>query len=131
MWRVLQNFPPGRPVLAGLTDRTWGDHSRWIMDGKRFTVECEVSPGVVKIPSWKLHFSFDFEVRDSAMGLVQRLMEDQEHRTYHWIPRLAVQANKTSSGAPSSRQLKKFKVAGKAKPQSQEVKAFTSKLDKL
>ena len=74
-------------------------------------VECEVSPGVVKIPSWKLHFSYDFEVRDSSMGLVQRLMEDQEHLTYLWIPRLAVQANQNSSGASSSRQQKKCQVA--------------------
>ena len=48
--RIVKLRSPGRAVLVGLTENTWETHRRWLMDSKRFAMELEVAPGVLKAP---------------------------------------------------------------------------------
>ena len=57
-WRMIKLRSPGRAVLVGLTENTWDTHRRWLMDSKRFAMELEVAPGVMKAPRWHLCLSY-------------------------------------------------------------------------
>ena len=121
--------------------QTWDDHRRWLMDSKRFKVVFEVSPGVTKSPSWELCLAYDYDVRNSAMELVrmkgfslvsalQAVRDDQEHRTYFWVQKLALSGNLSPAAASSSVQSRKGKGSAKGQQQSPDVRALSSKVDK-
>ena len=116
------------------------------MDTKRFAMELEVSPGVMKAPGWHLFLSYEQKVREAAMDLVRmqclplaaaldRVRNDQEHRMFHCVQLLmqpghqrATSAPASSSGSSSSA---KRSAAAASTSQPSEVTALTSKLDKL
>ena len=115
---------PGRAVLV--TENTWETHRRWLVDSKRFAMELEVAPGVMKAPGW--HFGLSYEQKG-------RVRNDQEHKMFHWVQLLmqpghqrAISAPASSSGSSSSA---KRSAAALSTSQPAEVKALTSKLDKL
>ena len=96
VWRMMKLRSPGRAVLVGLTENTWETHRRWLMDSKRFAMELEVAPGVMKAPGWHLCLSYEQKVREAVMDLVRmqclpladaldRVRNDQEHRMFHWV----------------------------------------------
>ena len=146
VWRMMKLRSPGRSVLDGLTESTWDSHRRWIMDSKRFGMELEVSPGVMRAPGWQLCLSYQQKVRESAMNLIRlqglplaaavdRVRNDQENRMIHWVQLLmqlgqqrSVSAAASSSGSSSSAKLYKGSQPGS---QSSEVKAPANKVDKL
>ena len=96
VWRMMKLRSPGRAVLVGLTENTWETHRRWFMDSKRFAMELEVSPGVMRASGWHLCLSYEQKVREAAMDLVRmqglplaealdRVRNDPEHWMIHWV----------------------------------------------
>ena len=96
VWRMMKLRSPGRAVLVGLTENTCETHQRWLMDSKMFAMELEVTPGVLKAPSWNYCLSYEQKVRGAAMDLIRmqclplakaldRVRCDQEHRMIHWV----------------------------------------------
>ena len=145
-WRMMKLRSPGRAVLVGLTENTWETHRRWLMDSKRFAMELEVAPGVMKAPGWHLCLSYEQKVREAAMDLVRmqclpladaldRVRNDQEHRMFHWVQPLMQPGHQRPISAPlsssSSSSSAKRSAAAQSTGQSAEVKALSSKLDKL
>ena len=137
---------PGRAVLVRLTENTKETHRRWLMDSKRFAMELEVAPGVLKAPGWYLCLSYEQKVREAAMDLfrmqclplakaLDRVMNDQEHRMIHWVQlfmqtgqQRAISAPASSSSSSSSA---KRSAAALSNSQPSDVKALTSKVEKL
>ena len=116
------------------------------MDSKRFAMELESAPGVLKAPGWQLCFSYEQKVREAAMDLIRlqclplaealdRVRNDQEHRMFHWV-HLFMQlghqrAISTPASSSSSSSSAKRSAAVSSNSQPSEVRALTSKLDKL
>ena len=143
VWRMMKLRSPGR---SGLTEHTWETHKRWLMDSKRFGMELEVAPGVMKAPDWPLCMTYEQKVREATMDLIrmqglplaealERVRNDSEHRMFHWVQvfsqpgqqkSLAVSAS--SSGSSSAPKQAK---AAHASGQYPESKAISSKIDKL
>ena len=117
------------------------------MDSKRFGMELEVAPGIMKALGWHLCFVVRAESsRKAAMDLIRsqgqplaetsdRVRNVQEHRMFHWVQLLmqprhprALSAPASSSGSSSSA---KRSNASQPASQSSEVKALASKVDKL
>ena len=146
VWRTMKLGSPGRAVLVGLTENTWGTHRRWLLDSKRFAMELEVSPGVLKAPGWHLCLSYEQKVLEAAMDLIRmqclpsaevldRVRNDQEHRMIHWVQLLMQPGQQRAISAPSSSSSSsssgKRSAAALSHSQPSDVKALTSKLDKL
>ena len=146
VWRMMKLRSPGRAVLVGLTENTWETHPRWLMDSKRFAMELEVAPGVMKAPGWHLCLSYEQKVREAAMDLIRmqwlplaealdRVRNDQEHRMYHWVQLFMQPGHQRDIFAPasssSSSSSAKRSAAALSNSQSADVKAHTSKVDKL
>ena len=146
VWRMMKLRSPGRSVLAGLTENTWDTHRKWLMDSKRFAMELAVAPGVLKAPGWQLCLSYEQKGREAAMDLIRlqclpsaealnRVRNDQEHRMFHSVQlfmqpghQMAISAPASSSSSSSSA---KRSAAVSSNSQPSEVRALTSKLDKL
>ena len=146
VWRMMKLRSPGRAVLFGLTENTWETHRRWLMDSKRFAMELEVSPGVMRAPGWHLCLSYEQKVREAAMDLVrlqclplaealERVRNDPEHRMIHWVQLLMQPGHQRAISAPlsssSSSSSAKRSAPASSNSQPSEVKALASKLDKL
>ena len=116
------------------------------MDSKRFAMELEVAPGVLKAPGWQLCLSYEQKVREAAMDLIRlqwlplaeavdRVRNDQEHRMFHWVQLFMQPGHQRAISAPasssSSSSSAKRSAAAASPSHSSEVKALTSKLDKL
>ena len=116
------------------------------MDSKRYAMELEVSPGVMRAPGWHLCLSYEQKVREAAMDLVRmqclplaealdRVMNDPEHRMFHWVQLLMQPGHQRAISAPlsssSSSSSAKRSAPDSSNSQPSEVKALTSKLDKL
>ena len=116
------------------------------MDSKRFAMELEVAPGVLKAPGWQLCLSYEQKVREAAMDLIRlqclplaealdRVRNDQEHRMFHWVQLFMQPGHQSAISAPasssSSSSSAKRSAAAASPSHSSEVKALTSKLDKL
>ena len=116
------------------------------MDSKRFGMELEVSPGVMRAPGWHLCLSYEQKVRGAAMDLIRlqglplavaldQARNDQEHRMIHWVQLLMQpgQLRSVSVPASSSGSSRSAKLSKGAEPasQSSEVNALASKVDKL
>ena len=71
VWRTMKLRSPGRSVLDGLTENTWEAHRRRLMDPKRFGMELEVAPGVMKALGCHLCVSYEQKVREAAMDLIR------------------------------------------------------------
>ena len=109
-------------------------------------MELEVAPGVLKAPGWQLCLSYEQKVREAAMDLIrlqclplaealERVRNDQEHRMFHWVQlfmqtgqQRAISAPASSSSSSSSA---KRSAAALSNGQPSDVKALTSKVDKL
>ena len=145
LWRMMKLRSPGRAVLVGLTENTWETRRKWLMDSKRFAMELEVAPGVLKAPGWQLCLSYEQKVREAAMDLIRmqslslaealdRVRNDQEHRMFHWVQLFMQPGHQRAISAPlsssSSSSSAKRSAAAASTNQSSEVKALTSKLDK-
>ena len=74
VWRMMKLRSPGRTVLVGLTENTWKTHRRWLTDSKRFAMELEVAPRVLKAPGWHLSVSYEQKVREAAVDLIRMQM---------------------------------------------------------
>ena len=146
VWRMMKLRSPGRAVLAGLTENTWDTHRKWLMDSKRFAMELEVAPGVLKAPGWQLCLSYEQKVREAVMDLIRlqclplaealdRVRNDQEHRMFHWVQLFMQPGHQRVISAPasssSSSSSAKRSAAVSSNSQPSEVRALTSKLDKL
>ena len=116
------------------------------VDSKRFAMELEVAPGVLKAPGWQLCLSYEQKVREAAMDLIRlqclplaesldRVRNDQEHRMFHWAQLFMQPGHQRAISAPlsssSSSSSAKRSAAAASPSHSSEVKALTSKLDKL
>ena len=116
------------------------------MDSKRFAMELEVSPGVMRAPGWHLCLSYEQKVREAATDLVRmqglplaealdRVRNDPEHRMIHWVQLLMQPGHQRAISAPlsssSSSSSAKRSAPASSNSQPSEVKALTSKLDKL
>ena len=104
------------------------------MDSKRFGMELEVSPRIMKAPGWHLCLSYEQKVREAAMDLVRlqglplaaasdRVRIDQEHRMFHWA-QLLMQPGQ-------QRSLCKLSKGAQPASQPSDVKALSRKVDKL
>ena len=113
VWRMMKLQSPGRAVIVGLTEDTWETHRRWLMDSKRFAMELEVSPGVMRAPGWHLCLSYEQKIREAAMDLVRmqglplaealdRVRNDPEHRMIHWVQLLMQPGHQRPISAPLS-----------------------------
>ena len=109
-------------------------------------MELEVAPGVLKAPGWQLCLSYEQKVREAAMDLIRlqclplaealdRVRNDQEHRMFHWVQLFMQPGHQRAISAPlsssSSSSSAKRSAAAASPSQSSEVKAPSSKLDKL
>ena len=116
------------------------------MDSKRFATELQVSPGVLKAPGWHLCLSYEQKIREAAMDLIRmqclpsaealdRVRNDQEHRMIHWVQLFLQTGQQSAIPAPasssSSSSSAKRSAAALSNSQPSDVKALTSKVDKL
>ena len=133
VWRMMKLRSPGRAVLVGLTENTWDTHRRWLMDSKKFATELEVAQGT----RLALMFVVRTESSRSRHGPHQDAMpaNDQEHRMIHWVQLLLQPGQQRTISAPasssSSSSSGKRSAAALSNSQPSDVKALTSKVDKL
>ena len=57
--------------LTGVTDGTWDEHMRWLMDATTCKLEFDISQGIVRFPSWDPCMTYDFDVRSAVTDRVR------------------------------------------------------------
>ena len=115
VWRMMKLRSPTRPCSSRWVDRKHLGHThrKWLMDSKRFAMELEVAPGVLKAPGWQLCLSYGHKVREAAMDLIRlqclllaealdRVRNDQEHRMFHWVQLFMQPGHQRAISAPAS-----------------------------